>query len=83
MLSEDIRSALAIISLGLVFFGFWYGMIFFGPPAIACAVLALYTAPEEKVIETPYKVCAFIGLALGVLETVGGILVLTGVVVPG
>ena len=83
MLSEEVRSMLAILSLGLVVFGFFWGMIFVAPPAIVCAVLALYTVSGEKVIETVYRVCAFIGLAGGILELVAAILLLTGVVTPG
>jgi len=74
---------LAILSLGLVVFGFFWGMIFVAPPAIVCAVLALYTAPKEKVIETVYRVCAFIGLSVGILEIIAAILILTGLVTPG
>ena len=83
MFSEESRSMLAILSLGLVIVGFFWGMIFVVPPAIVCAVLALYTAPKEKIIETVYRICAFIGLAVGILEMVAAILILTGVVTPG
>lgn len=80
MLSDEIRSLFAVISLGLVIIGFFWAMIYFAPPAIVFAILALYTAPGEKVITTTYRVCAFIGLAAGVLETVAAILILTGIV---
>lgn len=81
VLSEEVRSILAVVSLGLVIGGVLKYMIYLAPPAVICAVLALYTAPGEKVIGTTYKICAFISLAVGILEIVAEILILTGIVV--
>ena len=83
MFSEESKALLAILSLGLVVVGFFWGMIFVAPPAIVCAVLALYTAPGEKLIETIYRWCAFIGLAGGIFEVIAAILVLSGLVTLG
>jgi hypothetical protein len=80
MLSEELRSYLAVISLGLLVPGYFLLMIVFGPAAIICAVLALYTPPGAKLIDIPYRVCAFLGLAAGVLMTIAYILIATGVV---
>ncbi|NVM53301.1 MAG: hypothetical protein HWN66_06320 [Candidatus Helarchaeota archaeon] len=74
MFSEDVRSFLAIVSLGLGIFGIFYLGIWVSPPAIICAVLALITGGGKKPIETPYKICALFGLVLGIYEIVFGTL---------
>jgi len=55
-------------------------MIIFGPAALICAVLALYTGPNEDVIDTPYRICAFLGLTGGTFMVIAVILIITGVV---
>ena len=80
--SEEIRSLFAIVSLGLAVVGIFIAAIFLGPPAIALGILALYKSEVEAPIDNSFKICAFLGLGIGVLETILGILLLVGVITP-
>ena len=77
---EESRVIWGIISFCLGVYGFFHLAIWVGPPAIVAAIIALYTPPGEKVIESPYRILAFLGLALGVLETIFAVLGFAGII---
>jgi hypothetical protein len=81
MISHDTKIVLTIASLILSTIGFFIAMLFFGPPAIICSLLVLLVPSGELKLEMRYKIMAFIGLYLGILELVIGILVAVGVIV--
>lgn len=81
MISHDMKIVLTIASLILSTIGFFIAALFLGPPAIACALLVLLIPSGELKLEMRYKIMAFIGLYVGIMEVVFGILVAAGVIV--
>ena len=81
MISHDMKIVLTVASLILSTIGFFIAALFLGPPAIASALLVLLMPSGELKLEMRYKIMAFIGLYLGIMEVVFGILVAAGVLV--
>ncbi|MDD1778958.1 MAG: hypothetical protein LUQ65_12405 [Candidatus Helarchaeota archaeon] len=81
MISHDMKIVLTIASLILSTIGFFIAALFLGPPAIACALLVLLMPSGELKLEMRYKIMAFIGLYVGIMEVVFGILMAAGVLV--
>ena len=81
IIAHDTKIVLTMTSLILSTSGFFIAALFLGPPAIICSLLVLIVPSGELKLEMRYKIMAFIGLYLGVLEVIFGILVAAGVIV--
>jgi hypothetical protein len=81
LITYDTKIVLTIVSLILSTIGFFIAALFLGPPAIICSLLVLVVPSGELKLEMRYKIMAFIGLYLGIMEVVFGILVVAGVIV--
>jgi hypothetical protein len=80
MKTDDIGATLAIVSLALGIFGFFYLALWVGPPAIVCGVAAFYRWYKYKELTDAFKIMALIGTILGLYEAVFAILGLAGVI---
>jgi len=78
--SHDMKVVLAIISVVTSTIGIFFGAIIFGPPAIICSVITLFTPTSETKLETRFKIIAGCGLYLGSWEFIFWMLVLLGVI---